>query len=250
MSYKGGGGQGFIGFVEGGGVLREEGGNFGDGGAEVIIPELRLIAFNAKFGADVGAFGPFPEFGFVLFAGFGLEHAEAPLFEFEAASAEVAAAEGDDVSGEMAEAAEVGFGVIVFDRGEGMGGGSEADGEPLDEFIGEVMAGRLRREGVGGVEGGEGESVLAHLPVAEAMLGPFVEVLFRDGFGTELRAEEGLDLGEGIEPGAEVVLGFAFVEAAVELVADGLGEASDFAVHNFSFWFERSRETWTKTVQV
>jgi hypothetical protein len=59
-----------------------------------------------------------------------------------------------------------------------------------------------------------------------------------------------LDLEELIEPGAEVVPGFAFVEAAVELVADGLGEVSDFAFIISGFWFDRSRETWTNTVQV
>jgi hypothetical protein len=62
------------------------------------------ITMRIEFGLDVRAFGPFPVLGFLLLFGFGLFHGEAPLFNGEAASAEVAAAKHDEVVAEIAEA--------------------------------------------------------------------------------------------------------------------------------------------------
>jgi hypothetical protein len=44
----------------------------------------------------------------------------------------------------------------------------------------------------------------------------------------ELVFEESLDLGQGVEPGEEGVAGLVVAEAAVELFAEGEGEAGDF----------------------
>ncbi len=44
----------------------------------------------------------------------------------------------------------------------------------------------------------------------------------------ELVLEEGLDLGQGVEPGEEGVGRLVFAEAAVELFAEGEGETGDF----------------------
>jgi hypothetical protein len=84
---------------------------FGDEAVDVATL-LVGITVRIKFGLNVGAFGPFPEFGFFLFVGSGFFHGEALLFDGEAAGAEVAATQHDEVIAELAEAAEFGFGVI------------------------------------------------------------------------------------------------------------------------------------------
>ena len=81
----------------------------------------------------------------------------------------------------------------------------------------------------------EFEGVLAEFPVAKAVLGPVMEVLFGDGFGVEVFDEDGLDFGEGVKPGKDGLVGFGVVEAAVDLVAERVREACDFSEHRSSF---------------
>ncbi len=238
--------EGFVGFRGGSRLRRREvGSEFRDHFQQGVSPDGAFEEFVFEFGADIGLPGPFPEFLFALFLGIFEKEGEALLFDGDAAGVEVAAAQGDDVGGQLAEPAEVSVRVLEV-GGESMGGGGEAEGEPLDEFIGEVGAGSGHRIGRGGFglwtgftlrfglrfeEGSEVEGVLAHLPGAEAELGPFMEVLPGDELAGEVVGEDGLDFGEGVEPGEESFAGFAVVEAAVELVADGFGEAGNFAVH-------------------
>jgi hypothetical protein len=217
----------------------EKRGNFGDGGAEGVMPGASFFEFGFEFSfeflADVGATRPFPEFVFERFFIPGGEESEAFFFNGDAAGVKVAAAEGNDVGGDLAEVAEVGFGLIVS-GGEGVGGGGEAEGEPLNEFVGETGGGAGGGGfGIGEVFGGEGEGVLAILPKAEAVLGPLVEVLFGNGDASEVGSDMGLDFGERIEPGKDAVVALGVLEAAVELFTDGFGEVSDFAVHNFDY---------------
>lgn len=182
---------------------------------------------------DIGALRPFPEFVFQgLFVPGGLE-SQALLFDGDTAGVKVPAPQGNDVGGDVAEVAEVGFGFIVR-RGEGVGGGGEAKSDPLNEFVGEAGGGA----GVGGFGGGEvfggkGKGVLSILPEAEAVLGILIEVLFGNGHTVEFGSHLGLNLGQRIEPRQDAVVAFGVVEAAVELFADGFGEMSDFAVHKF-----------------
>ena len=81
---------------------------------------------------------------------------------------------------------------------------------------------RLAR--IGSIAGRELEGSLAHFPGAEAVAGPFADVLVRERLGVEAGGEEGLDFGEGIEPAGHEVRRFAVIEAAVEQVAEFLGE--------------------------
>jgi hypothetical protein len=119
----------FVGLVGGvGGVFGEVGFDSGDMFAEHVMPHPGLESLGEEFGADVGAFGPFPTLGFGALFGLGLEDVEAALFEVDAAGIEVAAAEGNDVGGEGAEPTEVSVGVMVVGR-EGVGGGGEAQAE-------------------------------------------------------------------------------------------------------------------------
>ena len=109
--------------------------------------------------------------------------------------------------------------------------------------------GRGRRRGRGGLSVHELEELGGlelEEPVAVAALFPFGEVLFGDGTVFEVSGEDGFDVGERVEPGKDGFGGDAVVEFEVELFADGVSEASDFAdtrcsFHNyfyFSFWEE------------
>ena len=111
--------------------------------------------------------------------------------------------------------------------------GSDGVGQGVGEFaVGE--AGEFG--GVGGEFTGVFEEFLGGEPVEEAAIVPFGEVLGADGDAGEVFGEDGLDFGEGVKPFDEVHAGFTFVEAEVELVAEVMREAGDFAgaFHNLS----------------
>jgi hypothetical protein len=79
--------------------------------------------------------------------------------------------------------------------------------------------------------------VVKEEPIAVAALFPFGEVLFGDRVVFEVGGEDGFDFGERVEPGEDRFGGNAVVEFEVELFADGMREARDFAdarcsVHN------------------
>src|ERR1051325_1105293 len=84
---------------------------------------------------------------------------------------------------------------------------------------------------------GEVESVLADLPIVEAAAFPFGQVLRTDGAGFEFLFKGGLDFGEGIEPMTDGFGPFVVLNAAVELLTDGMREASDFAGASFQMLF-------------
>jgi hypothetical protein len=89
-----------------------------------------------------------------------------------------------------------------------------------------------------------GEGFLVLEPALKPAETPFGEVFWADGRAIELGGEDLLDFGEGVEPAQNVVSGVIVFEAAVELVADVVGEASDFAdegaVGVLGFIFRRS----------
>jgi len=124
----------------------------------------------------------------------------------------------------------VGVGVEVF-GGEGAdGGGGVTKREPTGEFVGERSGEGIVAEGVWVLEfTGEGKGVEAGEPVAVPAGFPMGEVGWGDGLGGEVGGEDGLDLGERVEPVEEGGAGFVVEDAAVELVADGKGEPGDFA---------------------
>jgi hypothetical protein len=121
------------------------------------------------------------------------------------------------------------FAVPMVEEG-GVAAGEDG-GEMVDE-AGAVLVGSGLRE-FGGVHGqvlGLTEELGVNLPGKEAAGAPFAEVLFADGVAVELGGEDGLDLGEGVEPGEEGLARLGVGEAVVELGAKGFGEAGDFAV--------------------
>jgi hypothetical protein len=187
----------------------QEGDDFGDVAPEVIADLSDLIA---------------KKFGLLAFLmDFVLAQGEALLVEGEAAGVEPGTVQGDEVGGEAVETAEFGFG--FFGLGQRIGGGGEAEEEPMEEVVEDLEMGwRLRGGGIGAGVFGDGEreleGVLVEFPVPEAVPGPVVEVLFGDDFGVEVFGEDGVDLRESVEPVKDGLVGFGVVEAAIDLVAE------------------------------
>src|SRR5216683_7009043 len=75
---------------------------------------------------------------------------------------------------------------------------------------------------------GEVEGVLADEPVAVAALFPFGKIGRVDGLTVEFGGQNGADFQQGVEPFEEGLAFFAVAKAAVELVAEVVGEAGDF----------------------
>ena len=195
-----------------------------------LAPGLGGVFFDDPF-ADFLVFNPSFEVGddvllglLALFLDFGFGEADAGVLV-------VAPAEFGDGPAQMAVGAEflVEFGgdfavPMAEELGEagGVDGGEvlgEASGDGLPELV-----------GVGGKILGVAEEVTLDFPVHEAAGAPFAEVLLGEGVPGELLFEDGLNLGEGVEPGEEGFAGLGVLEAAVELFAEGEGEAGDFAV--------------------
>jgi len=147
----------------------------------------------------------------------------------------MAAAQGDDVLREAAQDAQLaadGFVVRAVPTGEGGGvpdghGGGHAVQEP-------AVGGGVQFLGIGGEVADVFEQVLTGLPFEEAALAPFIEVLFADGFASEVAGQEVLDVGRGIEPVEEDAAILVVGEAEVEFIAQGARETGDFsfAKHN------------------
>jgi hypothetical protein len=173
------------------------------------------------------------QFGFVdvFFAlpfGIGELDLKALAFEADALGVMGLALEGGDIRAELAEAALAG--VRAF-GGEGLDGdGGVVKGEPAGEFVGEEAGQGVVAEGFFVVEvAGQGEGVAAGEPVGVAAVFPLGEVGGGDGLGGEVGGEDGVDLPEGVEPIEEGWARLVVEEAAVEMVADGEGEAGDFS---------------------
>ena len=73
------------------------------------------------------------------------------------------------------------------------------------------------------------KALLVEDPVLVAGASPFGEILVGDGFAVEDFSEDFFGFGQAVHPWQNVVAEFAVVEAAVELLPDGGGEAGDFA---------------------
>jgi len=204
-------GLGWVGWWRGG-----SGASGGEGGAEGLEIE----------GAQLG----FVDFIFALPFGVGELNLDALAFEGDALGFMGLALERGDVGAELAEAALAGVGVGVFGVEGTDGDGGVVEGEPAGEFVGEGAGQGVVAEGFFVVEVMcQGEGIAAGEPVAVAAVFPLGEVGRGDGLGGELGGEDGLDLGEGVEPLEEGWAWLVVEEAAVELVADGEGEAGDFS---------------------
>ncbi len=159
-----------------------------------------------------------------------LLHFEALALDEEAFGEEVAAAEAGDIGAELAEVGPSGGGVL-FGYDERVSRGGVLKGGPVGELVGERFGEGLVAKGVLVLEVlDEIKRFLADEPIAEAAIGPFSEVDGTHGASAEVFGEDGTDFGQGIEPIEDGFGLLAVVEAAVELVADLMGEAGDFSV--------------------
>ena len=101
----------------------------------------------------------------------------------------------------------------------------------MRSFFGKIVGKSLVRLVGGSFQGlCEFKGLLAKEPITEAMLFPFGEVLFIDGAGVEFGREESFDLGKLVEPRENGFALFVVLDAAVELVTDGVREAADFSI--------------------
>ena len=86
------------------------------------------------------------------------------------------------------------------------------------------------------------DALLVQEPILIAGAAPFGEVLVGDGVAFEALGEDFLGLREVVEPRQDVAAEMAVVEALVQFVADGGGEAGDFANSSchkiFGFYFD------------
>jgi hypothetical protein len=151
--------------------------------------------------------------------------AHASFFEAEADLILVGTEKGGDGVGDFYEFGGGGFigrdGVEHFHDAGGSDAGG-APGEGAGAETGEIP-------GVFGEVFVAGEGFLFLLPAFEAAGAPLGEVLFANGHAIELGGEDFFDAHEAVEPGEDVGGGLVVFEAAVELFADGFGEAGDFA---------------------
>ena len=77
---------------------------------------------------------------------------------------------------------------------------------------------------------GQSESFLLDQPVAVTALFPVGEILGIDRAALEISLQDGMDLGQSVEPFEQAGAGLAVEQALVELVAEGAGEPGDFTV--------------------
>ena len=155
-----------------------------------------------------------------------------PIFEvhLQAAGGEVTAAQERILVGDTQDGLLPPGGVRLL-----LGGGKQAGESPVEKGRQKVGAG-LATGGVlevGGLVPHQAKELLVlllALPADKAAEPPVGEVLFGDRLAAETGIfEDGADLREGIEPGEDFGAAFAVIDAAVELLPDGLREAGDFA---------------------
>ena len=157
-------------------------------------------------------------------------HLPALVLDLETGGFEFAPAHFEHGLGKGQEGAELGEGFVVqiiLGRAQDE---RQTEGDDAGEVVGEGAAagGGLDVVLVGGQFIGIGKEVLGGEPFLVAAVAPFGDVLGCDGASVELAGEDGLDLGEPVEP-LQDGFGFeAIFETGVELSADLAGEAGDF----------------------
>ena len=97
------------------------------------------------------------------------------------------------------------------------------------------------------------DSVLVEEPILMAGGAPFGEVLMGDGFAVEDVSEDGFGFGQIIYPRENGAAKFAVVEAAVELFANGGGEAGDLTDTSRchiqkDYWIDGFLDGWMRDV--
>jgi hypothetical protein len=80
--------------------------------------------------------------------------------------------------------------------------------------------------------------LLPLLPVPATALLPFGQILLADGLVVEVGGKDGPGLGQGIQPGDELFAQLVIVQAAVELLLNGLGQTGDFSIASHNLFYD------------
>jgi hypothetical protein len=155
---------------------------------------------------------------------------ELPAFDGGAGGLVIVTAEAGDFTVNLAEALPLLFGV-GFGIDEGLGQFGEAGGQQGAELIAHELAMGAAAQGIGILVKVPDEFAgsFKPQPILVAALFPVGEILLGDGASLKVVAEPFLDDHMGVEPFDDLAARFAVFEAAADLIADGLGEAGDFA---------------------
>jgi hypothetical protein len=150
---------------------------------------------------------------------------QAHIGNFDAGIVLLFFAEDANGGGAVGEFGGIGFGGVEvleefedFTGGEGGGGGGEADNARLVDIVDE------------GAKVLIGAGVLfATEPALVAAVAPMGEVLALNGLAIELGGEDGFDGWKVVKPSQDIPLALAIEEALIELLAEVVREAGDFA---------------------
>jgi hypothetical protein len=142
---------------------------------------------------DFGTLGPFPEMVFEIFFRIGALEAKPFPLDVEALGLEIVAAEARDIGAKLAQARPFDL-RVGFSGNEGLSGGGIMNGNPLGQFLIELIGeGLVAESGFVAEAGDEGKGVLTDLPFAVTAILPFSKVGGRDGPSVELSLENRLD---------------------------------------------------------
>ncbi len=214
------------------GLFKELGGEAaGSFAAAEALLHPRQFALGPKLGAGLAA-----EFFLFLFPSLGLFAGDlavpALLLEIGLFGAVVIAAEPGNLEEQFTHALpafiEIGFLIEQLPAEPDHFGGHD-DGKLVADLAEVLTAGFAEFGGLFDEILDEAAGFLVPEPIQVTAVAPFAEVLFTDGAAFELGIEDGLNFGLLVEPIHKGGAGFAVLKAAVQGVADGLGETGDFA---------------------
>lgn len=199
--------------------------------AEVLAaPAIGFHRFEDKGAADGGVLNPFHELKVELFGGFLFVAFETSFLDFNTAGIDVAAVHAGDVLGHEAQLFPFLFkflgGLLVAIHYEiGV-----IEGEDAEEGLGRAPGSIGQVFGIGGEFALLFEELAVMEPVAVAAVFPFVDILTFKGATIKVLGQNGFDFRHLVEGAGKVFGGATVVEGEVDAVAEGAGEAGDFAV--------------------
>ena len=180
--------------------------------------------------ADGRVLDPFHKFEVELFLGFFFITFETGFLDFDTTGVDMATMYAGDVLGYQAELFPAffkffgGFLVAVHHQI------SVIEGKHTEEGLGQAVGGVGEVFGIGGQFALLFEDLAMMEPVAIAAVFPFINILAFEGTTIKVLGQNGFDLGHLVKGAGKVFGGVTVIEGEVDAVAEGTGEAGDFAV--------------------